>query len=50
MSRTYVDEIMEAVHLDGWDYLECPLCNEELWFNNMSRCDFPMIEPFGWCD
>lgn len=36
-------QIMEAVHIDEWDFLECPLCNNELYICNYQRIETPMV-------
>jgi hypothetical protein len=37
--------LMDAIHVDGWDKLECPMCNEDLYMRIYQRCDNPILLP-----
>ena len=49
LSESYI-ELMTIIHLDKWDKLECPYCEQEIYYRNFQRVDEPMIPPYNGID
>jgi hypothetical protein len=41
-------QIMTMIHLDDWNKLPCPICDEETWYRCFERIDYNVIGVFGW--
>ena len=40
-------ELMTIIHLDDWDELPCPICDEEIWYRSFERLGYYIIGPLG---
>jgi hypothetical protein len=39
--------LMNAIHLDEWDKLPCPACENDLYKRIFTAIDFPLIGKYG---
>ena len=44
-AKWHLCRLIEAIHIDGWDKLECPMCNLDLYERISQRMHTPMIAP-----